>query len=69
MHNSDSKVQQAVKYYTRHHEREVIRLKMKHVEGAFALLAIGLVASSVCFILEWVVYVCKQHRQKIPFNL
>lgn len=64
---SDAKVQQAVKYYAHHHEKEVIRLEMKHLEGAFAVLVIGSLLSFICFILEIVFHVCSM--KNLPFRL
>lgn len=67
MLHSDAKVQEAVKYYAHHHDKEVIRLKMKHVEGAFGVLMIGSSAAIVCFIVELLTHkYCSHH---IPFTL
>lgn len=55
MLHSDSKVQQAVKYFTTHHGNEITKLNRKHVEGAFGILVIGLILGSFCFIVELVI--------------
>lgn len=64
---SDAKVQQAIKYYAHHREKEVIRLEMKHVEGAFAILVIGSFLAFICFILEIIVHV--SFAKTLPFRL
>lgn len=64
---SDVKVQEAVKYYEHHHEKEVIRLKMKHVEGAFGVLIIGMCCAFICFVLELLIY--RYYRPQFSFNL
>lgn len=62
---SDAKVQEAVKYYAHHHEKEIIRLKMKHVEGAFAVLIIGSSLAFICFLLEIITH--KYFSQTLPY--
>lgn len=68
MLHSDAKVQEAVKYYAHHHEKEIIRLEMKHVEGAFGLLMIGMSIAFICFILE-IIADNRKYVHSLPFRL
>ena len=49
----NTEVQRVVKYYKYHIiEHEVVKLKWSHVEGTFAILALGCTVSLVVFVVE-----------------
>lgn len=48
----DSVVQRAVKYFYHHQEHPLVKLKLSHVQGAFGVLCLGYVISTVVFVVE-----------------
>lgn len=52
----DMSVQRGIYYYSHHTDQQsVVKLKWVHVEGAFAMLTIGLLAATLVFMIEMLI--------------
>ncbi|CAH1955470.1 unnamed protein product [Acanthoscelides obtectus] len=71
MQYMDFEVQKIVEFYNYQHQVEhvVEKLTITHLEGAFAILIIGLISSTISFIIELFIYRYRQvHTLRLPLN-